>query len=123
LEKLYEVHNELNRILKENDVLFEEYFYCYHHPEGVVPGYTMDCECRKPKTFFVSKAVSDHGIDVKKSWLIGDRDKDIECGIKSGLKTVLIKSEININTIKPDIEVAGLRQATEKILSTKKTNV
>ncbi len=120
LEKLYEVHAELNKKLTENKILFEEYFYCYHHPEGNVPGYSVECECRKPKTYFVNKAVSDYAININESWLIGDRDKDIECGKNSGLKTVLIKSRINIISSKPDYEAINLKQASEIILSLNK---
>jgi D-glycero-D-manno-heptose 1,7-bisphosphate phosphatase len=120
LEQLNLVHNELDRIFKTNDIFFSEYYYCYHHPDGIVKEYSIDCECRKPKTYFVSKAVEQYEIDTDSSWLIGDRDKDIECGINSGIKTVLIKSEININTIKPDFEATDLRQALEIILSSNK---
>ncbi len=119
LEKLREVHDELNRIFIENNIVFSEYFYCYHHPDGVVREYSIDCECRKPKTYFVNKAVSEYGIDKNKSWMIGDRDKDIECGINSGLKTVLVNNSINKYTVTPDFEVSSLIQASKIILSFK----
>ncbi|MEP7145751.1 MAG: HAD-IIIA family hydrolase [bacterium] len=119
LEKLYEVHNELNKKLTDKKIKLTEYFYCYHHPEGIVPEYSIECECRKPGTYFISKAVLDYSIEKENSWMIGDRDKDIECGINSGLRTVLIKSEINKNTVKPDYQVLNLKQASELILSLK----
>ena len=50
--------------------------------------YKIDCNCRKPKPGMILKAVKEHGIDLSKSYMIGDRYKDIlfakNLKIKSG---------------------------------------
>ena len=108
LENLKSVHIEFDRILKENKVFFEDYYYCYHHPLGITEGYNIKCDCRKPGNANVENAISRYNIDRQNSVFIGDRDKDIECGKKSGLKTILVNSkQTNLEELKekPDFMV------------------
>lgn len=90
LEQIRVIHEKLDRVLKAGGVRFREYYYCYHHPNGIVPEYSFACECRKPKPYFLLKAAGDYGIDLARSWMIGDRDTDIRCGKSVGTKTILI---------------------------------
>lgn len=122
LDNLSEVHNELHKIMIENYIYFTDYYYCYHHPNGIVPEYSIDCECRKPKNYFVLKAIAKYDIDKEKSWFVGDRDKDVECGISSGLKTIRIQSNYYEykNIIDADFIAANLNEATETILTKNK---
>ncbi len=90
LEALEAVHRKFDQTLGRHGVRVKEYYYCFHHPQGTVPGYSGECACRKPKPFFVLKARKDHGIRVADSWFVGDRDTDIECGRNAGTKTILI---------------------------------
>lgn len=122
LENLTEVHNELHRILTGNNIFFTEYYYCFHHPVGIVPEYSIDCNCRKPKNYFVMKAIAEHDIEKEKSWFVGDRDKDVECGISSGLKTIRIQSNYYDykNKVDADYIAADLKEATGIILKKQK---
>jgi D-glycero-D-manno-heptose 1,7-bisphosphate phosphatase len=119
LENLNAVHEKLDDILKSSEIRFLEYYYCYHHPNGIVPEYSMVCECRKPKPHFLKKAARDHRIDLKKSWMIGDRDSDIECGKSAGVFTILI-NEMHSSGFRgcsnPDFETANLKEAVTIIL-------
>jgi len=115
LENIYAVQFEFERRLKENGVNFKELFYCYHHPNGINKEYSYDCECRKPKTFFVDKAVSEYKIDRNKSWFIGDRESDIQCGKNASLKTVLI-SKRKINEYGSDFSAENLEESVKIIL-------
>ena len=119
LENLKEVHKELQRILTRDKIFFKEYYYCFHHPMGVVNEYSVDCECRKPKPYFVLKAIEEYKIDSELSWFIGDRDSDISCGISSGLKTILIKNEHSKNYLGKNealFNLNNLKEASEIIL-------
>jgi D-glycero-D-manno-heptose 1,7-bisphosphate phosphatase len=49
-----------------------------------------NCTCRKPKPGMVLEAAARHGVDLKESFLIGDRWRDIDCGAVAGVRTVLI---------------------------------
>ena len=122
LENLAEVHDELNRIFIKNNINFSEYYYCYHHPDGIVPEYSVECECRKPGNYFVIKAIQEYGIERKDSWFVGDRDKDVQCGIRSGLRTIRIQSNYYDykNKTDADFVVSDLEKAAEIILSNNK---
>lgn len=100
LEQIHAVHGRLDHCLRAAGVQFREYYYCYHHPKGIVPEYSFVCECRKPKPYFLLKAARDYGIDLESSWMIGDRDTDIECGKGAGVQTILI-------TYSPSTEYQG----------------
>jgi len=93
LENIREIHRRLDIFLRDNGVAFVEYYYCYHHPRGVVPGYSGPCPCRKPSPFFLLKAQRERGVDPSRSWMIGDQDTDIECGRNAGCRTALLLNE------------------------------
>ncbi len=119
LESIKEVHLEFSKILSEGGVHFKEFYYCYHHPKGIVPDYSYDCECRKPKPFFLLKAAKDHGVDLKSSWMVGDRDSDTECGKAAGTKTILIDEPLSTGArgkSTPDYEAKNLEEAVAIIL-------
>lgn len=120
LENLKSVHSVLHKIILENGVEFKEYFYCYHHPDGVVAKYTKRCQCRKPNPYFLQKAEKKYSINLKRSWLIGDRDTDIqmaeECGVKSILLNYKHSAEYRGNS-NPDYQAANLHDAVNIILS------
>lgn len=65
-------------------------YYCLHHPEGVVPGCAVRCECRKPAPYFLLKAAREFGIDLSRSWMVGDRATDVECGRAAGVRTAFV---------------------------------
>ncbi|MGA2162778.1 MAG: HAD family hydrolase [Methanoregula sp.] len=90
LEQIRAVHERFDHLLKSEGILFRDYYYCYHHPNGIVPEYSFACECRKPKPYFLLKAARDYGIDLTVSWMVGDRDTDIACGKAAGTRTILI---------------------------------
>lgn len=102
LESLRQVHSGIHEVFVREKINFEEYYYCYHHPQGIVKEFAFDCKCRKPKPYFINKAIEDYGVKPENSWMIGDRDSDIECGLEAGLKTILIKSEQSKKN-KPDV--------------------
>lgn len=123
LEALEKVHKKFNQLLKSHGIYFKEYYYCYHHPWGVIPEYSYECVCRKPKPFFLFKAQEDYNVEPGNSWMIGDRDTDIECGKAGGTKTILIEEPLSMDKrgkSMPDYRVKDLREAVEIII--KKTD-
>jgi D-glycero-D-manno-heptose 1,7-bisphosphate phosphatase len=87
-------HNLSNWMLKQfqkKSIDILDIFYCPHGPES-------NCNCRKPNPGMFFKAQDKHGIDMKNSWLIGDKEDDIIAGISSGiLNTILVRSGHKIN--------------------------
>lgn len=71
-------------------------YHCPHHPQGVVKGLSIECNCRKPKPGLITRAASDLKIDLLSSYLVGDNVSDIEAGIACNLKeSLLIDSKPN----------------------------
>ena len=60
--------------------------YCPHHPEGSVARYAHACTCRKPASGMLDKLIKRHGIDPATSFLIGDRQSDIEAAAGAGVR-------------------------------------
>jgi len=90
IENILAVHDKMHRIFGHNGIVFTDYFYCYHHPNGVVPELTIKCNCRKPGRYFLEQAHRNYCFAAPDSWLIGDQVSDIVCGQSFGLKTILI---------------------------------
>lgn len=82
---------KMNKILT-NDLKIDEIFICKHDDSD-------HCNCRKPKNQFIEDAIKKYSIDRKKSFLVGDRKKDIDAGLKSHLKTIYINK--NYRELKP----------------------
>ena len=121
LEDLREVHEKIAAELSAAGAPVTEFYYCYHHPSGNKPGYSLVCECRKPKPYFRLKAAGKYGLDMAASWLIGDRDSDIECGTAAGVRTVLVaglQNGGNRGAGRPHAGAKNLQDAAFLILKT-----
>jgi D-glycero-D-manno-heptose 1,7-bisphosphate phosphatase len=77
-----EAVEEMNRALAAVLPL-DEFVVCFH--DGHEP-----CACRKPAPGMVLEAAARHEIDLTRSFLIGDRWRDIDCGHAAGVRTVWI---------------------------------
>ena len=67
--------------------LIDAFYYCPYHPNGNVPEYTREHELRKPQPGMILKANDDLGLDLSRSWLIGDMPRDCESGVNAGLSS------------------------------------
>ena len=123
-EELHNIHNKLKTLLGEKGAFVDDIFYCPHHPdkgfEGEVPELKFDCECRKPKTGMIDKAVKKYNIDLSKSYMVGDSTMDLETARNAGVKSVLVDTGFAGNDGKYDrncdIEAKNLFDAVEKII-------
>lgn len=110
-ENLELVDQKLSEWCEQENIRLTERYYCYHHPEAVVPELKQECRCRKPGTLFPEHAEQEFDIDLGKSWFIGDRATDIECGKNCGCHTIIVKSHETVDTSK-----AGADHQAEDIL-------
>lgn len=94
INELNEIHNKMETLLGKEGAYIDGIYYCPHHPhkgyEGEIPELKIECECRKPKPGMLLKAVKDFNIDLENSWMIGDDERDIECGKNANCKTALV---------------------------------
>jgi len=92
LENIKAIEKLLRDFSEENGGLITAYYYCYHHPDGIIPEYSGKCRCRKPGTFFIEEAIKCFDLDNKLCWLVGDQDTDIMCGKSMEIKTIKIEN-------------------------------
>jgi D-glycero-D-manno-heptose 1,7-bisphosphate phosphatase len=67
LEELQDVHALLVKSLNEAGIVFADFFYCFHHPHGIVPSHAGSCDCRKPSPYFLNKAAEEFGVSLPTS--------------------------------------------------------
>ena len=88
LASLDRIFARLRELLTEGGGIVDAIYFCPHHPEptpGGAPDFQIACECRKPGTLLLRRAIADFGIDVGRSMLIGDSLRDIGAGQAMGL--------------------------------------
>ncbi|RDY23266.1 HAD family hydrolase [Romboutsia maritimum] len=89
-EDMHKLHKHIDSELKKYDAHIDAYYFCPHHPVHGIGEYKLDCNCRKPKTGMLEKAIDDFDIDVKQSILYGDKPWDIEAGKNIGVSSYYI---------------------------------
>jgi D-glycero-D-manno-heptose 1,7-bisphosphate phosphatase len=87
-----ETHALIDRRVREGGARIDAYYYCPHHPDGIVEELRQTCECRKPKPGMIHQAARDLDIDVPGSFIVGDRWLDVEMGRAAGTTTVLVRT-------------------------------
>ncbi|MEP6685659.1 MAG: HAD family hydrolase [Verrucomicrobiota bacterium] len=65
--------------------LIDATYYCPHLPDD-------HCKCRKPSPEMILNAARDHELDLARSFLIGDKASDMECGRNAGVQTILVRT-------------------------------
>ncbi len=91
-EIIVQIHGRLQQELQNGEAHLDAIYYCAHHPSLGEPPYRLDCDCRKPKTGLIQRASADFDIDLKASWMVGDRYSDIELARNAGLNSAFVLS-------------------------------
>jgi D-glycero-D-manno-heptose 1,7-bisphosphate phosphatase len=89
-ERVAEVHRQLDAMLAAEGARVDRYYYCPHHPTGEVAAYRTACSCRKPATGLLERAAAELGLDLKKSYMVGDKLSDIQAGLGAGCHPILV---------------------------------
>ncbi len=91
---------------------------CFHPGRG-----DSKCECRKPQPGMLHRAARALNIDLRRSWMVGDRWRDIDCGHAASCRTVLIDYNYN-EPLKqqPDFRAKSLLEAAGLILDSELKN-
>jgi D-glycero-D-manno-heptose 1,7-bisphosphate phosphatase len=123
------IHHHIQMQFQNAGLKIHDFFFCPHHPEGVIPQYTKTCLCRKPQPGLILRAKKKYPIDLKKSYMVGDKLDDVlllthlplagGCLVLTGWGK---KNRAQLNaypTVQPKIKVAAnLEKAAEWILKT-----
>ncbi|MEM6553400.1 MAG: HAD family hydrolase, partial [Planctomycetota bacterium] len=73
-----------------NGARIDGFYFCPFDPDGVVEAYRGDHEDRKPRPGMLLGAAEDHGLDLSRSWMVGDAETDVLAGSAAGVRTVLV---------------------------------
>lgn len=118
-DDVYNTHKKMETLLGGNGAYLNKIYFCPHHPEkgfnGEVKKLKVDCHCRKPKPGMLLQAQKDLNIDLKNSWMIGDKESDMLAGKLAGCKTILI-SDTNLKTDNADYIAKNLKEAIEFLI-------
>lgn len=120
-EDIMRFNNAMNELLNKSDAHIDALYYCPHHPEAKIEKYRVDCDCRKPKPGMLKRAEKELDIDLKQSFMVGDRWSDIEAGKRAECKTIMVKTGYNLeklkgNDITCDYVADDLHNAVEYVL-------
>ncbi len=99
----WEELNQMHDFLKIHIPTINAIYVCPHDNKD-------NCNCRKPKIGLVLDAVKDYGINLEESYLVGDSQKDIDCAMNAGIKSILVKTKYNIEVTGFDFQVESLGQ-------------
>jgi histidinol-phosphate phosphatase family protein len=80
-EQAQAVHSRVVDELEAGGVSLDGAYYCLHAPDD-------DCECRKPSPAMLLQASQDLNLDLSRSFLVGDRESDLEAGHRAGCRVV-----------------------------------
>lgn len=99
-------------LLRQLDGLVDAVYYCADSASAPGPR-------RKPGTGMIEEAVRDLGIDLSKSWMVGDKDADIACGRAAGCRTILVRTGYGCGHLasNPDHVTEGIADAVDLILA------
>lgn len=123
-EAVEKIHKKLRFELLKEGAAVDAIYYCPHRP-------TSRCNCRKPSPTMVEAAASRFGVDLERSYFVGDKMSDVETGVACGCKTVLIlppskelviAEEDEADGIEPEFVARDLHEASEWIIEDSRGN-
>lgn len=91
-ENLPLIKERLCSLLEEKGARIDGYYYCPHYPEGKVEKYAVKCDCRKPESGMLRQAAEDLDIDLKESYVVGDKSCDVVLGKNVGAVSIMVKT-------------------------------
>lgn len=107
-ETVEAIHAHMCRVLPIDRVQV-----CYHAGRGA-----SNCACRKPKPGMLQRAARELNIDLRASWMVGDRWRDVDCGHAAGCHTIFVDYGYDEPLRQqPDFRVRSLREACDIILA------
>lgn len=120
------VHEKMFRELAEAGTHIDGLYLCPHHPEAKEARYRQACDCRKPKTGMLEQAARELGLDLARSYVIGDRWSDLRCGAAVGATSILVLTGYGrgdacyigpTQAVQPDFIAEDLSEAVDWLLA------
>jgi D-glycero-D-manno-heptose 1,7-bisphosphate phosphatase len=121
-----EVHAVMSAAMEAGGARLDGIYYCPHHPTAGEAPYRQDCDCRKPRPGLLRRAAKELGIDLARSWVVGDREADMALARSVGARAALVKTGYGRGELlwhgpswprPPDVVAEHLLEAVERILA------
>jgi D-glycero-D-manno-heptose 1,7-bisphosphate phosphatase len=90
LEEVERLHRHIAARLAEHGARIDGFYVCPHHPTEGQGTLRRSCACRKGEPGLLLQAAAEHGIDLARSYMIGDKEADIEAGERAGCTPLLV---------------------------------
>ncbi len=87
---LDQVHDLMREQLAAEGARIDGLYICPHHPEAKEKKFRLACDCRKPRTGLLEQAARELDLDLARSFMVGDRWSDLECGARVGATPILV---------------------------------
>ncbi|HBS47811.1 TPA: D,D-heptose 1,7-bisphosphate phosphatase [Candidatus Dependentiae bacterium] len=86
-------HCKIKELFEKEGVFIQKFYYCPHHTEfATIEKYKKDCFCRKPNPGMLLEACKEFNLDMKNSFMFGDKLIDVQAGNAAGCKSLLIQN-------------------------------
>jgi D-glycero-D-manno-heptose 1,7-bisphosphate phosphatase len=98
-------------------------YRCPHLPDAPLPEYAIACDCRKPLPGLIRRAAADLSLDLKSSWAIGDRVRDVAAGAAAGCRTIAVdpvppsREAEDFGACQPDYRARDLVDAARHVIA------
>ena len=124
-EMIGRVHGVLASELERDGARLDAVYYCPHHPSVGEPPYRFDCDCRKPRPGLIRRAAEELGLDLARSWMVGDRYSDTELARNAGVRAALVltgygrgeyEHQSHAWQHRPDLVAENLLEAVREII-------
>jgi D-glycero-D-manno-heptose 1,7-bisphosphate phosphatase len=121
LGELEAIHERVRELLAAEGVELDSWKVCLHHPDGVLPDLGRPCACRKPEPGMLLDAARDLGLELSRSWMIGDSSSDVAAARAAGCRSILIENPHSAHkradAPDADLNASDLRDAAAQLLA------
>jgi len=102
LAEVDRLNRHMVECLQNFSVELDGIYICPHHPSAGAGEFLRDCDCRKGRPGMLLQAAQELGIDLARSWMIGDKRSDIEAGVAAGCRSLLVRTGFGADQLLSD---------------------
>lgn len=111
------VMERLRELLAREGAHWDAAYACPYHAEALEPYRVADHPDRKPNPGMLLRAAEEHGLDLTRSWMVGDKALDLEAGRRAGCRVALVRTGYGAHLdVEADVVEDTLARAVDRIL-------
>ena len=86
IQTVLDIHHRIKALFYQRGAIIDAFYFCPHDSVLSDTKPAQACKCRKPRPGMIWQAAKDYGIDLSRSYMIGDKVTDVLCGVNAGVK-------------------------------------